>query len=191
MGHICISVKKKSPATFRGSRTAIALLRIAAIRTIFPLTCSSVGFCSSTPPSFVPRGRHRSHPLPLKIMSSAETRLLYKSVFAEPSGRTVEYSKRDAGEQSASTRVRQNFRSHRHVSGSFRVPAFRTGRCRCICAKFHLAAENSLRTPLVHHQQNKIRGAAADLEPKAAAFECHHAGRAPRPAEIVLQCGKP
>src|SRR5580692_3549918 len=91
---------------------------------------------------------------------------------------------RNAGKQTACARIAQDFRAHIGIRIRGSVAPY--GACchRGIAAQFHFAAENRIRTSLVHYEQHEVGGLSADLESNAAPFQRKHRWSAPTSPEM-------
>src|ERR1700721_120044 len=91
---------------------------------------------------------------------------------------------RNAGKQTACARIAQDFRAHIGIRIRGSVAPY--GACcpRGIAAQFHFAAENRIRTSLVHYEQHEVGGLSADLESNAAPFQRKHRWSAPTSSEM-------
>ena len=80
--------------------------------------------------------------------------------------------------------VRTSARKVTSVSASASRP-FGPAAADASAPSFTFAAEDRACAAVVHNQENKVCGLAAELKSKTGAFEGHHCRRAPGPAEVV------
>src|SRR5579863_6155352 len=85
-------------------------------------------------------------------------------VVVRADGRTLQ---RNACKQAARTGITQYFSTHRDVG--FRRRATTDGSCcyRCISTELHFAAQDAIRTAVIHHEKDEVGRLPADLKPYA------------------------
>src|ERR1700757_3729118 len=96
-------------------------------------------------------------------------------------GRSFE---RNARKRAACPRVAQYFGAQRSISLCGSRTSHRAGRYGGITAQFYLARENTVCSPVVHNEKDKVGGLSANLKAEAASLKCHHRRSAPRTIEI-------
>ena len=93
---------------------------------------------------------------------------LFVRTAVRPERRALE---RDAGEQSARARIREDLCLHDDVGIRRCCAALGPGRCGGIGAKLHFAAQDGVRAFGIHDQEYEIRGLTAQLKTDVCTFE--------------------
>src|SRR5205823_1277607 len=92
---------------------------------------------------------------------------------------------RDSGEGSPRARVAQHFGAQVGVCIRGGIPPFGPGGDGSISAEFDLTFEKARGSTVVHYENDEVGGLSSDLKTDAAAFECDHGRRSPRPFEVL------
>src|ERR1700733_11089050 len=108
-------------------------------------------------------------------------------VVVRSDGRTLQ---RNACKQTARTRIAQYFSTHRDIGFCRCVTTNRSCCYRRICSELHFAAQDSIRTAVIHHEKDEVSRLPANLKAYAATLKGHHGGRAPGAVEIFASAAR-